>query len=371
MKIKIPFMYRAMLIASFLIVANMTLFASEKLPTEEVFTVALQRPFPVGLPTCLQTAFRDLEKLYDATGGDNWTHKDNWFTNPQMNTWYGITLTTTGCDVQAIKLVRNNLIGTIPNLNFPNLEILALPFNQLTGTLPNFNLPKLEVLGLPENQLTGTIPNFNLPNLAILSLSQNQLTGTIPNFNLPKLKNLMLDKNQLTGTIPNFNLPKLGLLNLAHNRLTGAAPKFNSPSLQVVELGFNQLTDNSNGAFPPPPPPLIEKAPEPEGPNKIYTIVEENPEFSGGKKELDNWFTTNLKYPANWRETGIGGTVYIGFVVEKDGSITDVQLKRGIGNGCNEEAIRLIKSMPKWKPGKENGQVVRVAYTLPIKFKLE
>ena len=103
----------------------------------------------------------------------------------------------------------------------------------------------------------------------------------------------------------------------------------------------------------------------------IYTLVEENPEFPGGKKELDKWLAANLKYPAIAREEGIEGSTYIGFVVEKDGSITEVQVKRGIAGGCNEEASRLIKSMPKWKPGKQNGQVVRTAYTLPVKFKLE
>ena len=78
-----------------------------------------------------------------------------------------------------------------------------------------------------------------------------------------------------------------------------------------------------------------------------------------------------MKYPAIARENGIEGVVYVGFVVGKDGSIRDVQVKRGIAGGCNEEAIRVIKLMPNWNPGKQNGKAVSVAFTIPVKFKLE
>ncbi len=108
-----------------------------------------------------------------------------------------------------------------------------------------------------------------------------------------------------------------------------------------------------------------------EAPEKIFTIVEQNPEFPDGQAALFKWLGSNIKYPAVARENGIEGTVYVGFVVNTDGSIVDVSVKRGIGGGCNEEAVRVVQQMPRWKPGKQQGRPVRVAYTLPIKFKLE
>lgn len=119
-----------------------------------------------------------------------------------------------------------------------------------------------------------------------------------------------------------------------------------------------------------PPPPKEKEPEEPE----IFTIVEEMPEFPGGQAALFKFLAENTKYPAMARENGIEGTVFVGFVVMEDGTISNVQIKRGLpggGAGCDEEAIRVVKTMPKWKAGKQRGKAVRVAYTLPFKFKLE
>lgn len=106
--------------------------------------------------------------------------------------------------------------------------------------------------------------------------------------------------------------------------------------------------------------------------NKIYTFVEQQPEFPGGTSELFKWIASNLKYPKEARERELEGTTYIGFVIEKDGSISNVEVKRGILNGklLDEEAMRVTKLMPKWYPGKQGGEAIRTLYTLPIKFKL-
>ncbi len=112
---------------------------------------------------------------------------------------------------------------------------------------------------------------------------------------------------------------------------------------------------------------------EPEEP-EIFTIVEDMPEFPGGQKELFKFLGKQTQYPPMARENGIEGTVYVGFVVLEDGSISSVHIKRGLpggGAGCDQEAIRVVGKMPKWKPGKQRGKPVRVAYTLPFKFKLE
>lgn len=104
---------------------------------------------------------------------------------------------------------------------------------------------------------------------------------------------------------------------------------------------------------------------------EIFQIVEEMPAFPGGEAKLMEYVGKNIKYPQIARETGIQGRVFIGFVVEPDGSVSNVKLLRGIGGGCDEEAMRVVKSMPKWKPGKQRGKAVRVSYQIPVFFKLQ
>jgi len=103
----------------------------------------------------------------------------------------------------------------------------------------------------------------------------------------------------------------------------------------------------------------------------IFTVVESMPEFKGGRDALYAYLGNNIKYPVMAKESGIQGKVYVTFVVEKDGSITDVKLLRGIGGGCDDEAIRVVGSMPRWKPGKQRGKPVRVQYNLPVRFTLQ
>jgi len=104
---------------------------------------------------------------------------------------------------------------------------------------------------------------------------------------------------------------------------------------------------------------------------EIFQIVEEMPSFPGGEGELLKYVATHIKYPQIARETGIQGRVFVGFVVEPDGSVSNVKILRGIGGGCDEEAVRVIKSLPKWKPGKQRGKAVRVSYQIPVLFKLQ
>lgn len=103
---------------------------------------------------------------------------------------------------------------------------------------------------------------------------------------------------------------------------------------------------------------------------EIFTVVEESPSFPGGDEARIRFLTENIKYPQIARESSIQGTVYVTFVVEKNGNVTDVRVLRGIGGGCDEEAVRVIKAMPKWNPGKQRGKPVRVQFNMPIKFTL-
>jgi periplasmic protein TonB len=105
--------------------------------------------------------------------------------------------------------------------------------------------------------------------------------------------------------------------------------------------------------------------------NEIFTVVEQNPEFPGGYNAMMAFVKQNMKYPANARRMGVEGTVYLGFVVNKDGTITDVTVLRGIMTECDNEAVRVIKAMPAWKPGRQNGRLVNVRYTVPLKFRLD
>jgi len=104
---------------------------------------------------------------------------------------------------------------------------------------------------------------------------------------------------------------------------------------------------------------------------EIFQIVEEMPAFPGGDQKMLEYVAKNIKYPQIARESGIQGRVFVSFVVEPDGSVSNVKVLRGIGGGCDEEAMRVVKSMPKWKPGKQRGKPVRVSYNLPVNFRLQ
>jgi protein TonB len=116
---------------------------------------------------------------------------------------------------------------------------------------------------------------------------------------------------------------------------------------------------------------FIEEVEEEVEEEQIFTIVEEMPSFPGGEAALMKYLGKNIKYPAIAKDAGIQGTVYVTFVVNEEGAVKDVQVLRSIGGGCDEEAIRVVESMPKWKPGKQRGKSVKVQYNLPIRFTLK
>ncbi len=146
--------------------------------------------------------------------------------------------------------------------------------------------------------------------------------------------------------------------------------------LEVVEekvetrIQINIEDDQSRAqiqTFVPPPPPK----PKEEATEEIFVVVEEMPEFPGGQSALMKYLSENIRYPVIAQENGIQGRVICSFVVERDGSITDVQVVRGVDPSLDKEAVRVIQSMPKWKPGKQRGKPVRVRFTLPIVFRLQ
>ncbi len=116
----------------------------------------------------------------------------------------------------------------------------------------------------------------------------------------------------------------------------------------------------------------VEAPVEEEEEEVVFVVVESMPEFPGGQQALFKYLSENVKYPVIAQENGIQGRVICQFVVNKDGSIVDVEVVRSGGDASlDKEAVRVIKSMPKWKPGKQRGKAVRVKYTVPVNFKLQ
>lgn len=106
-------------------------------------------------------------------------------------------------------------------------------------------------------------------------------------------------------------------------------------------------------------------------PQDVFDVVEEMPQYPGGMQAMLSFLQENITYPKDAQEKKISGRVLVTFVVEKDGSISNVETVKSVFPSLDEEAVRIVKAMPNWKPGKQNGKVVRVKYTLPISFSLK
>lgn len=104
---------------------------------------------------------------------------------------------------------------------------------------------------------------------------------------------------------------------------------------------------------------------------QIFTVVEQEPEYPGGMEALYQFLAANVKYPKDAREENVQGRVIVSFVIEKDGSVTNIKVVKSPDERLSQEAVRVIESMPKWKPGKAQGKKVRVQFSLPINFKLD
>jgi protein TonB len=116
---------------------------------------------------------------------------------------------------------------------------------------------------------------------------------------------------------------------------------------------------------------IAQPEPPKEEETKVFDVVEQMPSFPGGPSALMQYLSSNIKYPVVAEENGVQGRVVCTFVVERDGSVTDVQVARSIDTSLDKEAVRVLKKMPKWIPGKQNGSAVRVKYTVPVTFRLQ
>jgi len=132
-------------------------------------------------------------------------------------------------------------------------------------------------------------------------------------------------------------------------------------STEVVEETKLQSAENE---VQPQSEPQEQKA-------EIFTVVEEMPEFKGGRKELFKYLQENIKYPENAKKDSIQGTVFVTFVIGEIGEVEDVRILRGVNEDLDKEALRVVRAMPNWMPGKQDGKAVRVSFNLPIRYKLD
>jgi len=105
--------------------------------------------------------------------------------------------------------------------------------------------------------------------------------------------------------------------------------------------------------------------------DKVFTFVEQQPQFPGGQDAMMKFLGENIRYPSVAQRNGLEGLVVLSFIVDQQGEISDIQVLKKLGGGTDEEAIRVVKSMPKWSPGKQNGRAVKVKYTLPVRFSIK
>ena len=171
----------------------------------------------------------------------------------------------------------------------------------------------------------------------------------------------VMDETQITKheipelpKVPKREIKKIELVQIAEaleEKVTYEEPEFELGDIEEL------IVENT------PPAPIVDEAP--------FEIVEEMPKYPGGDTELLKFIGQNIKYPNTAKNIGVQGRVTVQFIIEKDGSLTEIEILRGIGAGCDKEAIRVMKLVPNFSPGKQRGQPVRVRLSVPITFKLQ
>jgi TonB family protein len=208
--------------------------------------------------------------------------------------------------------------------------------NQLTNNFFNQSLLKrrIQMLQKPKSKKTAILKYGLSAPLFLLAMILSSAT-------ISENKNLKTIAKQIT---PKENIVEIAKQNLP-DLVTASKGKINA-----IETNQNSINTDST--------------------NMVFSKVDQLPVYPGGIKAFSELLGANLKYPVKAKENNIQGRVFITFIVEKDGSLSSLKVVRGIGSGCDEEAVRVLALSPKWSPGLQNGKVVRVSYTLPISFKL-
>lgn len=150
--------------------------------------------------------------------------------------------------------------------------------------------------------------------------------------------------------------------------LCGPLLGFGQSTLQVPT---NTAAPDNNNKSTGDEPAAVDNTPVEPAPSPVFTVVESMPEFPGGQAALMKYLSSNIRYPQDAREMGIEGKVYLSFVVDKEGYVKNVEIRRGVYTSMDMEAVRVVKAMPRWKPGTQDGKPVNVLFNLPINFKLQ
>ena len=220
---------------------------------------------------------------------------------------------------------------------------------------------RLNLEYLADNKVAESLCNTKQYQYHLLGLAnQNRQTGLYNHFNVSHLKNriIMMNKKRTrtTGRIKYALFAPLATALLLVSNIETVARTTERIAKDVV----NNLTDTEVK--------VETDAIEQEGP--VFQVVEEMPEFPGGMGACMKWMADNIKYPKDAMEKKQEGRVIVQFIVERDGSITHIEVKRSVSPSFDAEAVRVVGTMPKWEPGKQRGKVVRVKYTLPVMFRL-
>jgi periplasmic protein TonB len=188
-----------------------------------------------------------------------------------------------------------------------------------------------------------------------LSLANNSCTSEnkVTEDKTPDKKDSITKKPDTDSLVENKELKKDTLIRLVKNKHKVLA--------ELTKVAFDNSTIEVASCYAP-----IDVVEVPDNEPEIYTVAEEMPQFIGGDDSLKKFITTNLVWPTEAQE--VEGTVYVGFIVETTGALTDISVKKGAHYLLDKEAIRLVKNMPKWKSGKQNGKAVRVSFVIPIRF---
>lgn len=212
------------------------------------------------------------------------------------------------------------------------------------------------------------ITAFLFPEDVVLNETANirviQL-GTLPIQQIKKDDLIVPKTNQRKTPLIKFVVPEIKPDELVTNESIPTQEELvgKNPGTLNVEgnIDGTDIIDDADPIIPVNEVPVTEK---------IFTWAEEMPEFPGGNGELLGFFAKNINYPEIAIRAGVEGKVILSFVVDKSGAINDAKVLKGIGAGCDEEALRVIKSMPRWKPGKQNGNAILTRISVPVVFKL-
>ena len=215
-----------------------------------------------------------------------------------------------------------------------------------------------KVLELTDVLTSSAIKKYELPQKPVdVSIKLKDDSLILTNYEKQPYNTVVLNvntnKEDLTSGFNNM-LSEGDTQALKVKRLQALADKYKmlKNKIELCQTAVNRMKNNQNE-------------------EKVFDVVEQMPEFPGGPQALFTWLSQNIKYPAIAEENGVEGRVLVTFVVERDGSIADVRVVKSVDPSLDEEAVRVVKSMPRWIPGKQKGETVRVKYTTPVTFRLQ